>query len=212
MAVTQPAEPNPDLILWLYNATEDLAPEAAERHRAELAVHFRDAVVFHVERGETESAAAERSLAEMGDPRVVNRRLKKTCLTRDDLTRARSRATNVRMARVFAIAGVAWWVFLLPAIVGAFAIGFGVPSIKQFFGANLSLFVFCLLFFGAGALSRDVSVLIATRLYGKTTERRRLVIESLVKFFDFSWHLLSSAPILFFFWKTQRPWMGAFDS
>jgi hypothetical protein len=68
--MTDPTHPG-DLARWLEQATRGLPQPAAASVRAELAAHVEDAVDDYVQQGLPQSAAYQRALAELGDPRTA---------------------------------------------------------------------------------------------------------------------------------------------
>jgi hypothetical protein len=66
---------------WLEIATDGIAAAGRERIAREIEVHFAEAVESHLAQGETEEAAKDNALRDLGDAKTARRKFRKRHLT-----------------------------------------------------------------------------------------------------------------------------------
>ncbi len=67
---------------WIRIATDGLSDESQRRVLEEITAHFHDAVEDGMSRGQTEEAASEEAVKNLGNPRAARRAFRRTYLTR----------------------------------------------------------------------------------------------------------------------------------
>jgi len=200
-----PTTPDEIMERWLASATDGLVSEAAERERAELAGHFRDAANFHVEQGETESAAAALAIVDLGDPREVNTRLKKTCLTLKDLKSIKERDKKARAVFINAFVNL---LFLATIVLATWG-----ETLKQYVqNIKHESIMPLMLSINGYALMFSLAAWVNLRLRAQVRFRLCMILCILARFMGYVLGLAPIVACMFFLWNKNHVhlWRASF--